>query len=84
MNANEAIEQLEVKAREVAGRARALREENARVTEENRLLRGRMERVEAGGVNREVVAERLERCVQILERALTEEGKEGVELNTPE
>lgn len=78
MNANEAIEQLEAKAREVAGRARALREENARVTEENRLLRGRMEKTEAGGVNRKAVAERLDRCVQILERALAEEGA-----NTP-
>ncbi len=81
MNANEAIEQLEAKAREVAGRARALREENARVTEENRRRRGRMERADAGGVTREVVAERLERCVQILGRALAEEGEE---LNTPE
>ena len=74
MSANEAIEQLEAKAREVAGRARALREENARVTEENRLLCRRMEKTEAGGVNREVVAERLDRCVHILERALAEEG----------
>ncbi|UCF80316.1 MAG: hypothetical protein JSV08_07320 [Acidobacteriota bacterium] len=79
MNVSEAIEQLEAKAREVAGRARALREENARVIEENRLLRGRMEETEAGGVDRKAVAERIERCVQILEQALAEEGA-----NTPE
>jgi hypothetical protein len=74
VNANEAIEQLEAKAREVAGRASTLREENARIAEENRLLRERMEKTEAGGVDRKAVAERLERCVQILERALAEEG----------
>ena len=80
MNANEAIERLKAKAREVAGRSSALRQENARIAEENRLLRERLDRAEASGkagVDRKAVAERLGRCVQILEGTLAQTPSEA-------